>query len=378
MPTLDGVKYVDWVETVLLGIRDAKAAQPTQAIMLSDEALAKHLGVADEEHGLEAVRDAVRDLIHVNAVESANNYNVKLTPVEGKRLVATSLRVLWPEAEDIWLDEHQTQFLSMLVRMSERRAETHAWLDDVEFNGVLAALPWEDEQVDLLDLLNGLRITGMIDGRFTIGGNPKIFPTYAAIVKITEATGVADTQRVRDLLKRWEGVNVDFKRQLSLKTKDDKAEFVRDVLSLANPQVVGDRYIVIGFDSKTRRFVQSVDPKITQDHMEDLLNEYTESEYSGAPVAVRYRHVAWTDPAGTVGLIEILREVTDVAYRVKKGLKGLKKEIRLHQIPVRHSSHVAEPDEPELAGLRAEAQWARSMVGLAPEGVRSKARSDPV
>lgn len=56
-----------------------------------------------------------------------------------------------------------------------------------------------------------------------------------------------------------------------------------------------------------------------------------------------------------MGLIEVLRKATEVPYRVRKARKGSKIELRLHEIPVRHSSHVAEPDDKELAALRAEA-----------------------
>lgn len=370
------MKYVDWVEHVLLGLRDAKAAQASPSIYLSDEALAEHLGVADKERGVEAVRDALRDLERLSAVETPNYYNVLLTS-EGKRLAKQSMRALWPKAEDTWLDDTQVEYLTALIDMSEWRAETHASLDEVDENDLVARLEWatrDDVNVDLRELRIDLRDRGLINGRLTLG-NTSIYPTYGAIVKLTELHTLADTELVRSLLRQWEGVNVDFKRQLSLKTKDDKAEFVKDVLSLANPQVVGDRYLVIGFDNKTHKFAQSVNPKVEQDHMENLLNEYTESEHSGQPVGVRFRHVAWTDPAGVVGLIEVLREATEVPYRVKTALMGAENEIRLHQISVRHSSHIAEPDDEELAGLRAEAEWARGVLGLAPVGVRSKARS---
>lgn len=365
------MKYVYWVDLVLVAIRNAKAEAPS--IMLSEDATAARLGVADKDHGQEAVGDAVRDLARdlVGAVETLNVYDVKLTPIEGKRLAKRSLRSLWTHYAAIDLDEEQTQFLAALIEQSEARADTHAWLRDVPSEALFAALGWDDVG-QRRDVMYGLKQAGLVDGKWVVG-DPMIFPTYPAIVKVTEAQTLEDTELIRDLLKRWEGVNVDFKRQLSLKTKDDKAEFIRDVLSLANPQVVADRYIVIGFDNVTRQFVGDVDAKLKQDHMEDVLNEYTESEHSGAPAAVRFRHVAWTDPAGTAGLIEILRAATDVPYRVKKALKGASNEVRLHQIPVRHSSHIAEPDEQELAGLRAEAAWARQMLGLAPVGVRSNA-----
>jgi len=78
---------------------------------------------------------------------------------------------------------------------------------------------------------------------------------------------------VLGLLEDWETTNVDFKRELRLDTKDEKAEFVRDVLALANTQVTGDRYLVTGFDPKTQNFTTTVDPKVTSDTIENILNE---------------------------------------------------------------------------------------------------------
>jgi hypothetical protein len=355
------VKYVDWVEEVLLGLRDAKGAQASPSIYLSEDALAQHLGVADKTRGPEAVGDAIRDLVALDAVEQVNHWNLQITS-KGKHLAERSLRALWPDAEEIWVDTNQTEYLAALIEMSEWRTDTHASLNDVDEDDLVARLQWEtreDVNVDLRELRNDLRQRGLIAGQFT-AGRSMIYPTYAAIVKMTELNTLADTQLVRDLLRHWEGVNVDFKQELSLRSKDDKVEFVRDILALVNPQVAAGRYLVIGFDNKTRKFHASVDPTIRHEQMEHLLNEYTESEFAHTPVTIRYRHVAWTDPAGTAGLVEVARDAADVPYRVRKGLRGAMKELHLHQILVRHGSHVAEPDDEELAALRSEAEWARA------------------
>jgi hypothetical protein len=358
---MDCVKYVDWVEMVLLGLRDAKAAQASPSIYLSEDALAQLLEVAEGERGPEAVGDAIRDLVRLDAVEQVNHWNVQITS-RGKHLAQRSLRVLWPDAEGVWVDANQAEYLAALIDMSEWRTDTHACLNEIDEDDLVARLEWEtrdDVNVDLRELRNDLRQRGLIAGQFT-AGRSLIYPTYAAIVKMTELHTLGDTEIVRDLLRQWEGVNVDFKQELSLRSKDDKIEFVRDILALANPQVAAARYLVIGFDNKTRKFHASVDPTMRHEQMEHLLNEYTETEPSHTPVTIRYRHVVWTDPAGTVGLLEVIRESEAVPYRVKKGLRGATKELRLHQILVRHGSHVAEPDDEELAALRAEAEWARA------------------
>ena len=72
----------------------------------------------------------------------------------------------------------------------------------------------------------------------------------------------------------WETTTVEFKRQVNLKLDKEKAEFVRDVLALATTKASGRRWLVIGFDNNTHQFTVSVDPAITQDRLEDILNAY--------------------------------------------------------------------------------------------------------
>jgi predicted HTH transcriptional regulator len=156
------------------------------------------------------------------------------------------------------------------------------------------------------------------------------------------------------LLEDWETTNTDFKRELHLDSTDDKAEFARDVLALANTQVTGDRYLITGFDPKTHDFTTTADAKVTQDRIEDVLNGSTIP-----PATVKYTTFTWTDGTGQVGLVEVRRDRTKVPYRVKKGLTGASKSIRVGQVFVRHNSHVAEASPEEIADLEAEAKRAR-------------------
>jgi hypothetical protein len=47
-------------------------------------------------------------------------------------------------------------------------------------------------------------------------------------------SGYQESRFIDDLVAEWETTSVDFKRQLSLDTMDQKAEFVKDILCLVN------------------------------------------------------------------------------------------------------------------------------------------------
>jgi hypothetical protein len=125
------------------------------------------------------------------------------------------------------------------------------------------------------------------------------------------------------------------------------------VLALANTQVTGERHLVTGFDPKTHAFTTTADPRVTQDRIEDVLNEYTDP-----PTAVRYMTFIWTDGTGEVGLLQVRRDRMQAPYRVSRSLTGTSRSIRVGQVFVRHNSHVAEASPEEIADIEAEAKRA--------------------
>jgi hypothetical protein len=107
---------------------------------------------------------------------------------------------------------------------------------------------------------------------------------------------------------------------------------------------------------KNARLLRSSRPKLSQDHIEQLLGAYEE------PVPrVVYRIVAYRN--GDMGQIEVLRERRDLPYRVKKALGDRatgdkRKRIEIDCVFVRHGSQTVRADEFEIARLEAERQWA--------------------
>jgi hypothetical protein len=251
---------------------------------------------------------------------------------------------------EIWLDDRQLAFLRAVYELSEQRADDRAWLADVHAYDAFDRLGWPHDDDVAAELVFSLGDAGLLDtSHVTMGGGWDIFPTYAGIVRATESEVSELHDLVRGLLPDWETTNTEIKRELHLDSKDQKAEFVRDLLGLANTQVTGDRHLVVGWDPKSREFTTPADPSVTADRIEDLLDQYTTPT-----VTVKVRRFTW-NATGEALVIEVQRDRTRVPYRVKKALTGEKRHIEVGEVYVRHGSHVVAASPEEIADLETEA-----------------------
>jgi len=356
----DPMKYVDWIQRVLQTTGELTRAD-AQARLIGvprDQVLGRLGGPADpfspafhESPELSAFGDAVMDLDRLRLVEpgSVRSPMVRLTQ-EGRRLAAQSLRSIWPQVFTIYLDEEQLAFLREATALSEDRQIGYARVEWVPWQKVFDALGWPtSDSTPAYDITARLEAEGCLARRAALGGRIDVYPTYVGIVRATEQAQAELQQLVADLLPEWETTNVEFKRQLDLATKAQKAEFVRDILALATTKSSGNRFLIIGFDDKTQQFIQSVDSAITQNRLEHILTAYA------APVPqIRYQRVAWGQ--GEIGVIRVLRDPAKVPYRVTKTLAHISKG----DVFVRHGSQVEPPTPAELAALEAEGQAAAS------------------
>ena len=139
---------------------------------------------------------------------------------------------------------------------------------------------------------------------------------------------------------------------VSSRSVSKNAEFARDMIALATTKASGrERYLILGYDPKSREFTTTTPPTVSQDVLEDILNEYVES----AP-AIRYFTVDHESGRGPVGVLEIRRDATQVPYRLRRD--GGKR--RAGETFVRHGSHVEPPTQAELDALVAEGELDRS------------------
>jgi hypothetical protein len=138
---------------------------------------------------------------------------------------------------------------------------------------------------------------------------------------------------------------------LGLDSEREKAEFCKDVLALANTQVSGRRFLVVGFSDSTRQFSTSVDPTVDAHRMESVLAAYCQ------PVPeIRYTAVGLD--GGNAAVIEVLSDRSRLPYRLARDLWKLKAD----SVFVRHNTLIQVAVGEELARLIAEGDRARSQL----------------
>lgn len=181
-------------------------------------------------------------------------------------------------------------------------------------------------------------------------------PTYQGLVWGTRRGFTIESKLIDELVKEWETTNVDFKREIGLNTKKQKAEFAKDVLGLVNTKSSGRRYMIVGFDNKTREYYAPPDNTVTQDRMEQVLADLTDPV-----VTIRYEIVDYR--LGKVGKLEVIREPEKLPCRAakdvlidEKGRIGLEK----CKVYVRHGTHTEGASNIELEALEEEGRRARS------------------
>lgn len=156
--------------------------------------------------------------------------------------------------------------------------------------------------------------------------------------------------QLRRLLRK-EGRKVDLKLTLPLKTKDDKAKFVKHVIALANtPRGTG--YLLIGVDDKTKKPKETPPPEAIEEDIQRILSTYcqplVETDYGIVKIK-----------GGSVGALSIYQKSVDLPYRVKKTVGGGKNMIEVDEIFIRHGRLSEKPTYPEHEALILEGYRAR-------------------
>ncbi len=270
-----------------------------------------------------ALLDALRELADANLLDATDNRFYR--PSEVTRMVSSS-------------GHEQDADFPTLKRVP---------IDDVD-----TALQGELEREAIFVSAQTLDRLRLISWTPTIGMHFTAYITYRGLARLLKRDFTIVSQEIDELLKEWETTSVEFKREVRTDTADQKAEFIKDILALANTQASGRRWLIVGFDNQTHMWSKDPDRKLTQDHIEQLLSVYAEPMIQTRYEVVDYR-------AGKVGRLEVLREQTNLPYRVKRDT-GYQKRITAGQIFVRHGSQIEEATHLELQSLEDEATRARA------------------
>ncbi|MBA2393189.1 MAG: putative DNA binding domain-containing protein [Ktedonobacteraceae bacterium] len=266
---------------------------------------------------------------------------------------AKKLFRLWQEICIIELDQDQQTLLRHINLYSPKSASDHYWLEGVVFTEYNDQTTPED-----LAAMRTLKRLGFVTPYFRNFYDPffELRSTYKGLVWDTRRGLTLESMFIDKLVAEWETTSVDFKRELHLDNADQKAEFVKDVLSLVNTQASGRRWLIIGFRDKERTYFGPPDTNITQDRIEQIIAQYI-TPY----IDIRYKVANYR--VGHVGMLEIIRDPKKLPYRMKTKMDrgDRRKSIQGGTIFVRHGSHVAEPTDEELQVLQEEGDRARSI-----------------
>lgn len=314
------------------------------------------------------IEDAIFDLEKIGLIVDGTNSFHKLS-LDGQAS-AKNIRLLWQEICRRECLPFLIPILKTINRLSAKEDDHFGRVEMIDEHTIrleVQALGGDYSSLsdyDLAAALNELRRRRLI---FCERGEypDEARANYFGLVWERKRDLVIRDKEIDDLILEWETPCVDFKRELYLGNAGEKAEFIKDIIALANTQADDRRWLIIGIDDKTRElFEPPVIPdrgywhtQLNQNKIEHILSSYV------APyIEVRYELIEYRK--GKVGKIEVLRNPAKVPYRVIKSLgdKKDKSRIEANQIFVRHGSQTVQPAEEELDSLFEESGRERPSV----------------
>src|SRR6266487_937336 len=355
--------YIDWCDLILATCIEVTSTSPQARSIGVDEfelsqALSTKLGIADfrrqEKYHTSTyytgMLNAIQNLQAAGFIEfNARSQSHGKVSRLGRKHVRDPLPQWFAICQEE-IDVEHAQLLSVINQLSPRADTNHAWLETVENQKVSAELEeWTDYQ--LHNVATELKQWGYITGVFFLGNTFKLEATYKGLVWEKRRGFTLMSRFIGGLVAEWETTSVDFKRELHLDTADEKAEFIKDVLSLANTKASGRHWLIIGFENNSHVYYGSPDQRLNQDRFEQVLSMYTTPF-----VDVQYEVVDYRE--GSVGMLEVLREPRKLPYSVASST-GDRKRIEQGDIFVRHGSQVERPTSLELQALQIEGDQAR-------------------
>lgn len=301
-----------------------------------------------------AILRAVDDLDDLALASVSRDFTRIVVTEPGRAAKDDSLQTIWSWLFERWhLDDEERALLRAAVARSEQPGDQFATMTEVTLEEVFGDLGWPMDHARLHSLGRALR------DKKCLRGPASEFPlraTYLGVVLATREAQSADQRLLAELLGDWETTTIEVKRELALRSPTQKLEFVRDMLALATTQGRQQRFLVIGFDPKTRAPHANVDAALRQDDLENVLNAHV----VGTPPDMSFRTVPWATIQA--GLVEVRRDPSVVPYR---GAPSIVARFGA-AVFIRRLSHIAVATPDDIMALEEEGATARARAGAGP------------
>ncbi len=144
-----------------------------------------------------------------------------------------------------------------------------------------------------------------------------------------------DEKALHKLISGGENEFVDFKRELKLENADEKAEFIKDLISLTN-SATHKGYLIIGVDNKSDSI--GID-QFEEERIQQIAHTYI------YPNIVLKCHSVYLD-SKLIGVIEV--QPTEKPHQVIRSIDRL----TMHDVFIRHGSTIAKASPSEIVRMR--------------------------
>lgn len=367
------MNYIEWCQKVLtaffeesqrnLHVRDNGIYPETlEKIIWGDERYAikaKHL----EDKTQYVIDDVFIDLKDAGLAKEDGRSNVFTLTRNGKMAVP-DFPALYQSICVQELSAVQANTLEILAELTTKDGEQYAHVFDCDCGEVIGRLRELGGEFaglsegDVYEEITDLRHRGLV---FCELGDylEEVRINFAGLVWVKKRSDMVDHREIDLLVQDGETTNVDLKRELYLDTPDQKAEFIKDIIGLANTKVTGPRCLVIGIDEKAgTAHIPVGNPwheSLNLERMEQIISHYAEPHVDIRYTLSKYR-------GGIAAIIEVLRDARDLPYKVKQKLgdKGTKKRIDVGDVFVRHGTLTVRASEAEIQDLIEESDRAKA------------------
>lgn len=106
-----------------------------------------------------------------------------------------------------------------------------------------------------------------------------------------------DLKKLSNLIKREEGVKLDFKQKLDLSTESGRKELAKDICAIANSKG-GRGYIIIGVEDKTKKIVGITKEDYSEEQIQQIVSSRVEP-----PIPISYETVFYENAC--LGIINV-------------------------------------------------------------------------